>query len=219
MNSVFQGRSLLAEKDFTRAELEYLVDFSIHLKELKKKGIPHHYLEGKNIALLFEKTSTRTRSAFTSAAIDLGAHPEYLGANDIQLGKKESVEDTAIVLGSMFDGIEFRGFSQEVVEDLAKYSGVPVWNGLTDQWHPTQMIADFMTVKENFGRLEGITLVYVGDGRNNMANSLLVTGAILGVNVRICAPKELFPSDEVVNYAKIFAKVSVPELMITDDVA
>ena len=219
MNSVFQGRSLLAEKDFTRAELEYLVDFSIHLKELKKKGIPHHYLEGKNIALLFEKTSTRTRSAFTTAAIDLGAHPEYLGANDIQLGKKESVEDTAIVLGSMFDGIEFRGFSQEVVEDLAKYSGVPVWNGLTDQWHPTQMIADFMTVKENFGRLEGITLVYVGDGRNNMANSLLVTGAILGVNVRICAPKELFPSDEVVNYAKEFAKESGAELMITDDVA
>ncbi|HBI1969979.1 TPA: ornithine carbamoyltransferase [Enterococcus faecalis] len=219
MNSVFQGRSLLAEKDFTRAELEYLVDFSIHLKELKKKGIPHHYLEEKNIALLFEKTSTRTRSAFTTAAIDLGAHPEYLGANDIQLGKKESVEDTAIVLGSMFDGIEFRGFSQEVVEDLAKYSGVPVWNGLTDQWHPTQMIADFMTVKENFGRLEGITLVYVGDGRNNMANSLLVTGAILGVNVRICAPKELFPSDEVVNYAKEFAKESGAELMITDDVA
>ena len=219
MNSVFQGRSLLAEKDFSRAELEYLVDFSIHLKELKKKGIPHHYLEGKNIALLFEKTSTRTRSAFTTAAIDLGAHPEYLGANDIQLGKKESVEDTAIVLGSMFDGIEFRGFSQEVVEDLAKYSGVPVWNGLTDQWHPTQMIADFMTVKENFGRLEGITLVYVGDGRNNMANSLLVTGAILGVNVRICAPKELFPSDEVVNYAKEFAKESGAELMITDDVA
>ena len=197
MNSVFQGRSLLAEKDFSRAELEYLVDFSIHLKELKKKGIPHHYLEGKNIALLFEKTSTRTRSAFTTAAIDLGAHPEYLGANDIQLGKKESVEDTAIVL----------------------YSGVPVWNGLTDQWHPTQMIADFMTVKENFGRLEGITLVYVGDGRNNMANSLLVTGAILGVNVRICAPKELFPSDEVVNYAKEFAKESGAELMITDDVA
>lgn len=218
MNTVFQGRSLLAEKDFTRAELEYLIDFSLHLKELKKKNIPHKYLEGKNIALLFEKTSTRTRAAFTTAAIDLGAHPEFLGANDIQLGKKESVEDTAKVLGSMFDGIEFRGFSQKVVEDLAKYSGVPVWNGLTDEWHPTQMIADFMTIKENFGKLSGVTLAYVGDGRNNMANSLLVTGAILGVDVRICAPKELFPDDKVVDYAKQFAKESGSVLRITDDV-
>ncbi|WEG72980.1 ornithine carbamoyltransferase [Vagococcus intermedius] len=219
MTSVFQGRSLLAEKDFSREELEYLIDFSIHVKDLKKRGIPHHYLEGKNIALLFEKTSTRTRSAFTTASIDLGAHPEFLGKNDIQLGKKESVEDTAKVLGSMFDGIEFRGFSQEVVEGLAEHSGVPVWNGLTDEWHPTQMIADFMTVKENFGRLEGINLVYVGDGRNNMANSLLVTGAILGVNVRICAPTELFPTAEVIEYAEEFAKVSGSQLMITDDVA
>ncbi|MCF1616491.1 ornithine carbamoyltransferase [Tetragenococcus koreensis] len=218
MTSVFQGRSLLAEKDFTRGELEYLIDLSLHLKDLKKRGVPHHYLEGKNIALLFEKNSTRTRSAFTTAAIDLGAHPEFLGANDIQLGKKESVEDTAIVLGSMFDGIEFRGFSQETVEELAEYSGVPVWNGLTDQWHPTQMIADFMTVKETFGRLEDITLVYVGDGRNNMANSLLVTGAILGVNVRICAPKELSPTQEVVDYAEKFAKESGAQLMVTDDV-
>lgn len=217
--SLFQGRSFLAEKDFTKEELEYLIDFSIHLKQLKKQNIPHRYLEGKNIALLFEKTSTRTRAAFTTAAIDLGAHPEYLGKNDIQLGKKESVEDTAIVLGSMFDGIEFRGFSQAVVEDLAKYSGVPVWNGLTDEWHPTQMIADFMTIKENFGYLEGITLVYVGDGRNNMANSLLVTGAILGVNVRICAPKSLFPSQEVTEYATEFAKQSGSQLLITDDVA
>lgn len=219
MEQVFQGRSLLAEKDFTKEEIEYLIDFSIHLKGLKKKNIPHRYLEGKNIALLFEKTSTRTRAAFTTAAIDLGAHPEFLGANDIQLGKKESVEDTAKVLGSMFDGIEFRGFSQQVVEDLAKYSGVPVWNGLTDEWHPTQMIADFMTIKENFGTLKDITLVYVGDGRNNMANSLLVTGAILGVNVRICAPKSLFPEDDVVRYANEFAKESGSQLMITDDTA
>jgi ornithine carbamoyltransferase len=217
-DSVFEGRSFLAEKDFSRAELEYLIDFAIHLKKLKKERIPHHYLEGKNIALLFEKTSTRTRSAFTTAAVDLGAHPEYLGANDIQLGKKESVEDTARVLGSMFDGIEFRGFSQKAVEGLAKYSGVPVWNGLTDEWHPTQMIADFMTIKENFGHLEGLTLVYVGDGRNNMANSLLVTSAILGVNVRICSPKDLFPSDEVVQYAEKFAKESGAKIMITDDV-
>jgi len=179
INSVFQGRSLLAEKDFTSAEIQYLVDFGLHLKELQHNHIPHRYLEGKNIALLFEKTSTRTRSAFTTAAIELGAHPEYLGSNDIQLGKKESVEDTAIVLGRMFDAIEFRGFKQSDVEGLAKYSGVPVWNGLTDQWHPTQMIADFMTIKENFGHLRGLTLAFVGDGRNNMANSLLVTGAML----------------------------------------
>ena len=218
VNSVFQGRSLLAEKDFTKEELEYLIDFSIHLKDMKKKGIPHHYLEGKNIALLFEKNSTRTRSAFTTGAIDLGAHPEFLGKDDIQLGKKESVEDTAKVLGSMFDGIEFRGFSQRTVEDLAKYSGVPVWNGLTDEWHPTQMIADFMTVKENFGKLEGITLAYVGDGRNNMANSLLVTGSMLGVNIHIVAPDSLQPTKEVQDMAAGYAKKTGSKNMITSDV-
>lgn len=216
--SVFQGRSLLAEKDFTKEELQYLIDFSEHLKDLKKRGIPHHYLEGKNIALLFEKTSTRTRSAFTTAAIDLGAHPEYLGANDIQLGKKESTEDTAKVLGRMFDGIEFRGFSQKMVEELAEFSGVPVWNGLTDEWHPTQMIADFLTIQENFGTVEGITVAYCGDGRNNMANSLLVTGAILGANMRIVAPKELQPEEEIVKMAEGFAEKSGVQLMITDDV-
>ena len=216
--SVIQGRSLLAEKDFTKEELQYLIDFSEHLKDLKKRGIPHHYLEGKNIALLFEKTSTRTRSAFTTAAIDLGAHPEYLGANDIQLGKKESTEDTAKVLGRMFDGIEFRGFSQKMVEELAEFSGVPVWNGLTDEWHPTQMIADFLTIQENFGTVEGITVAYCGDGRNNMANSLLVTGAILGANMRIVAPKELQPEEEIVKMAEGFAEKSGAQLMITDDV-
>jgi len=216
--SVFQGRSLLAEKDFTKEELQYLIDFSEHLKDLKKRGIPHHYLEGKNIALLFEKTSTRTRSAFSTAAIDLGAHPEYLGANDIQLGKKESTEDTAKVLGRMFDGIEFRGFSQKMVEELAEFSGVPVWNGLTDEWHPTQMIADFLTIQENFGTVEGITVAYCGDGRNNMANSLLVTGAILGANMRIVAPKELQPEEEIVKMAEGFAEKSGAQLMITDDV-
>ena len=188
------------------------------MKDLKKRGIPHHYLEGKNIALLFEKTSTRTRSAFTTAAIDLGAHPEYLGANDIQLGKKESTEDTAKVLGRMFDGIEFRGFSQKMVEELAEFSGVPVWNGLTDEWHPTQMIADFLTIQENFGTVEGITVAYCGDGRNNMANSLLVTGAILGANMRIVAPKELQPEEEIVKMAEGFAEKSGAQLMITDDV-
>ncbi|SFH52333.1 ornithine carbamoyltransferase [Pisciglobus halotolerans] len=218
MSSIFQGRSLLAEKDFTKEELTYLVDFSQHLKDLKKRGIPHRYLEGKNIALLFEKSSTRTRSAFTVASIDLGAHPEYLGKDDIQLGKKESVEDTARVLGSMFDGIEFRGFKQESVEQLAEYAGVPVWNGLTDKWHPTQMIADFLTVKENFGRIEGITLAYAGDGRNNMAHSLLVTGAILGANIRIVTPKSLFPSQEIIDLAQGFADKSGSELLVTDDV-
>ncbi|MDR3240917.1 MAG: ornithine carbamoyltransferase [Lactobacillaceae bacterium] len=217
-NSVFQGRSLLAEKDFTPEEIQYFVDFGLHLKALKKRSIPHRYLEGKNIALLFEKTSTRTRSAFTTASIDLGAHPEYLGANDIQLGKKESVEDTAIVLGGMFDGIEFRGFSQDVVEGLAKHSGVPVWNGLTDEWHPTQMIADFMTVKENFGHLKGLTLTYVGDGRNNMANSLLVTGSMLGVNIHIVAPKELHPAQDVIKIAQGFADNSGAKFMVTDDI-
>ncbi|KRK48851.1 ornithine carbamoyltransferase [Secundilactobacillus kimchicus] len=216
-NSVFQGRSVLAEKDFTADELQYLIDFGLHLKALKKAGIPHHYLEGKNIALLFEKTSTRTRSAFTTAAIDLGAHPEFLGANDIQLGKKESVEDTAKVLGSMFDGIEFRGFSQRAVEGLAEFGGVPVWNGLTDEWHPTQMLADFMTVKENFGHLKGITLTFMGDGRNNVANSLLVTGAILGVNIHILAPKELHPTQEIQDLANQFAAKSGAQLLITDD--
>lgn len=216
--SVFQGRSLLAEKDFTKDELQYLIDLSEHLKDLKKRNIPHRYLEGKNIALLFEKTSTRTRAAFTTAAIDLGAHPEYLGANDIQLGKKESTEDTAKVLGRMFDGIEFRGFSQQKVEDLAKYSGVPVWNGLTDEWHPTQMIADFLTIQENFGKVEGVTVAYCGDGRNNMANSLLVTAAILGANMRIVSPKELYPDPEIVKMAEEFAKQSGAKLMITADV-
>ncbi|MQS88754.1 ornithine carbamoyltransferase [Lactobacillus salsicarnum] len=215
--SVFQGRSFLKEIDYTPSEFEYLVDFGLHLKALKKQGIPHHYLEGKNIALLFEKTSTRTRSAFTTSAVDLGAHPEFLGSNDIQLNKKESVEDTAKVLGSMFDGIEFRGFKQQTVEDLAKYSGVPVWNGLTDEWHPTQMIADFMTVKETFGKLKGITLSFVGDGRNNMANSFLVAGSMLGVNIHIVAPKELFPADDVVKLAKGYADKSGSKIVITDD--
>ena len=216
-DSVFQGRSFLAEKDFTRAELEYLIGLSAHLKDLKKRNIEHHYLAGKNIALLFEKTSTRTRAAFTTAAIDLGAHPEYLGANDIQLGKKESTEDTAKVLGRMFDGIEFRGFSQRMVEELAEFSGVPVWNGLTDEWHPTQMLADYLTVQENFGRLEGLTLVYCGDGRNNVANSLLVGCAKIGVDVAIVAPKPLWTSESLWKRCDEYAKESGATIEITDD--
>lgn len=218
MTSVFKGRSFLAEKDFTKEELQYLIDFSQHLKGMKANNQPHRYLDGKNIALLFEKNSTRTRAAFTVAAVDLGAYPEFLGANDIQLGSKESVEDTAKVFGRMFDGIEFRGFSQQVVEDLANYSGVPVWNGLTDEWHPTQMIADFLTIQENFGELTGLTIAYCGDGRNNVANSLLVTSAILGVNIHVVTPKALQPEATIIAQAQAYAKQSGAKILVTDDV-
>ncbi|MBX9116196.1 ornithine carbamoyltransferase [Enterococcus casseliflavus] len=218
MTSVFKGRSFLAEKDFTKEELQYLIDFSQHLKGMKANNQPHRYLDGKNIALLFEKNSTRTRAAFTVAAVDLGAHPEFLGANDIQLGSKESVEDTAKVFGRMFDGIEFRGFSQQVVEDLANYSGVPVWNGLTDEWHPTQMIADFLTIQENFGELTGLTIAYCGDGRNNVANSLLVTSAILGVNIHVVTPKVLQPEATIIAQAQAYAQHSGAKIMVTDNV-
>ncbi|HDR7588837.1 ornithine carbamoyltransferase [Bacillus mycoides] len=197
-----KGKSFLAEKDFTEEDLLYFLDLAEELKEKKKNGIPHRYLEGKNVALLFEKTSTRTRCAFTVACTDLGANPEYLGKGDIQLGKKESVEDTAKVLGRMFDGIEFRGFDHATVEILAENSGVPVWNGLTDMWHPTQTLADLLTIKEHIGHLKGVKLVYVGDGRNNVANSLLVGGAIVGMEVRICTPESLWPAQEVIDMAK-----------------
>lgn len=210
------SKSFLKEIDFTKSELEGLIDSALQFKDLKKNRIPHKYLDGLNIALIFEKTSTRTRSAFTVAGQDLGMNVTYLGTGDIQLGKKESVIDTAKVLGSMFDGIEYRGFKQSDVEDLATYSGVPVWNGLTDTWHPTQMVADFMTMKEHFGSLEGLKLAYVGDGRNNMANSLLVTGAILGVDVAIIAPASLQPEDEIVALAH--SHNNSANLTITDDI-
>ncbi len=213
-----RGRSLLTLSDFTEEEILYLLDLAADLKEKKKAGIPHRYLEGQNIALLFEKPSTRTRCAFTVAAVDLGAHPEYLGKNDIQFGKKESVEDTAKVLGRMFDGIEFRGFSHNTVEQLAKYSGVPVWNGLTDLFHPTQVLADFLTIKEQIGHLKGVKFVYVGDGRNNMANSLLVSCAKVGMDVRICSPSALFPAQELVSEAENFAKLSNGSVLITDNI-
>ena len=212
-----KGRNFLTLKDFTPEEITYMIDLAADLKAKKKAGELHEYYRGKNIALIFEKTSTRTRSAFTVAGQDLGMNVTYLGAGDIQLGKKESVVDTAKVLGSMFDGIEYRGFKQEDVEDLAKYSGVPVWNGLTDTWHPTQMIADFMTLKERFGSLEGLTIAYIGDGRNNMANSLLVTSAILGVNVKIIAPEVLQPEDEIVALAQKHNNGA--DLTITDDIS
>ncbi|NPC94638.1 ornithine carbamoyltransferase [Bacillus sp. WMMC1349] len=212
-----KGRSYLAEKDYTEEEILYLLNLAQDLKEKKAQGIKHHYLEGKNIALLFEKPSTRTRCAFTTACIDLGAHPEYLGKDDIQLGKKESIEDTAKVLGRMFDGIEFRGFEHEKVEALAEHSGVPVWNGLTDMWHPTQMLADFMTVKEHLGHVKGIKLTYIGDGRNNVANSLLIGGAKVGMDVRICSPESLFPDQEIVEMAKTFAKESGGKITVTSN--
>ncbi|WP_349583425.1 ornithine carbamoyltransferase [Leuconostoc citreum] len=218
MSPHFQGKSFLKEIDFTKIELETLIDLAAHFKYLKQQHIPHQYLQGKNIALLFEKTSTRTRSSFTVAANDLGAHAEFLGQHDIQLGKKESLVDTAKVFGRMYDGIEYRGFSQETVEDLATYSGVPVWNGLTDAWHPTQMLADFLTIKEKLGSLDGVTLAYMGDGRNNVAHSLLVTGAILGVNIHIVAPKSLQPNRDVQDIAQQKAAESGATLMITDDI-
>ena len=216
-DSVFQGRSLLSTRDYTKDELMWLIGFAEHLKDLKRQNIAHHYLEGKNIALLFEKTSTRTRAAFTAACIDLGAHPEYLGKGDIQLGKKETVRDTALVLGSMFDGIEFRGFKQSNVEELAEYSGVPVWNGLTDKEHPTQMLADFMTIKENLGTLEGVTLAYIGQGRNNVQNSLMITSAILGVNYVNATPAELEPDPEILAVAKALAEQSGATITVTND--
>ncbi|MBE5960012.1 MAG: ornithine carbamoyltransferase [Lachnospiraceae bacterium] len=212
-----KGRSFLTLKDFMPEEILYLLDLAAELKAKKKQGITGESLKGKNIALIFEKPSTRTRCAFTIGCIDEGAHPEYLGKDDIQLGHKESVEDTARVLGRMFDGIEFRGFKQETVEKLAKYSKVPVWNGLTDLYHPTQILADFLTIKEQFGYLKGIHLVFVGDGRNNMANSLMIGSAKLGLHFTILAPKELWPSKELCEQCEEYAKDSGAVITVTDD--
>lgn len=211
------GRNFLTLKDYTREEIEYLLDLAMKLKVDKKKGITGDRLKGKNIALLFEKPSTRTRCAFVVGARDEGGFPEYLGKDDIQLGHKESVADTARVLGRMFDGIEFRGFKHSTVEELAKYAGVPVWNGLTDEYHPTQILADLLTMREYFGKLEGLNFVYVGDGRNNMANSLMIGMTKLGVNMTILAPKSLHPSDELVNLCKGYANESGAKLNISDD--
>ncbi|MBP3879155.1 MAG: ornithine carbamoyltransferase [Lachnospiraceae bacterium] len=212
------GRSFLTLKDFTPEEIEYLLDLAADLKAKKKKGIYGHSLENKNIALIFEKPSTRTRCAFTVGAQDEGGRAEYLGVDDIQLGKKESVEDTARVLGRMFDGIEFRGFLHENVEKLAKYSGVPVWNGLTDDFHPTQILADFLTMREKFGTITGKNFVFLGDGRNNMANSFLVGCGKMGVNLTIIAPKELWPAEDLVELARGYAAEAGSTITITEDV-
>lgn len=214
-----KGRSFLTLKDFTPEEILYLLDLAAELKEKKKQGITGNTLKGKNIALIFEKPSTRTRCAFTIGCIDEGGHAEYLGREDIQLGYKESVEDTARVLGRMFDGIEFRGFSQENVEKLAKYSGVPVWNGLTDTYHPTQILADFLTMREHLGELKGKKLVFVGDGRNNMANSLMIGCAKVGVHITILAPKSLWPKESLVETCQAYAKVSGSVITISEDLA
>ncbi|MTI49360.1 MAG: ornithine carbamoyltransferase [Firmicutes bacterium] len=213
-----KGRSFLTLKDFTTKEINYLIDLSAELKSLKYSGIMPRSLEGKNIALIFEKPSTRTRCAFVVAAVDEGAHPEYLGKNDIQLGKKETVADTARVLGRMFDGIEFRGFSHDTVTQLAEHSGVPVWNGLTDKYHPTQILADFLTVKEQKGYLKGIKFAYVGDGRNNMANSLMIGAAKVGMDFRIVSPSDLFPEEELVKEAREIAKETGATITLTDSI-
>ena len=212
------GRHFLTLKDFTREEIEYLLELSAKLKADKKKGITGDRLKGKNIALLFEKPSTRTRCAFVVGARDEGAFTEYLGKDDIQLGHKESVADTARVLGRMFDGIEFRGFKHSTVEELAKYAGVPVWNGLTDEYHPTQILADLLTMKEHFGNIKGLNFVYVGDGRNNMANSLMIGMTKLGVNMTVLAPKSLHPSNDLVELCEGYANSSGAKLTISENI-
>ena len=212
------GRHFLTLKDFSRDEIEYLLDLAAKLKAEKKKGITGDRLKGKNIALLFEKPSTRTRCAFVVGARDEGAFPEYLGKDDIQLGHKESVADTARVLGRMFDGIEFRGFKHSTVEELAKYAGVPVWNGLTDEYHPTQILADLLTMQEHFGNIEGLNFVYVGDGRNNMANSLMIGMTKLGVNMTVLAPKSLHPNKDLVKICEGYANSSGAKLIISENV-
>jgi ornithine carbamoyltransferase len=214
-----KGKSFLALKDFSPRQIRLMLDTAIQLKKNKYTGVANRIHEGKNIALLFEKTSTRTRCAFVTGAHDLGIYAEYLGKDDIQLGKKESVEDTAKVLGRMFDGIEFRGFDHKTVEMLAEHSGVPVWNGLTDKFHPTQGLADLMTIEENLGFLKGARLAYVGDGRNNVANTLMFASALMGLDFRIGSPKELFPDPALVEEAKaLIAKYKTgASITITDN--
>lgn len=212
------GRSFLKLKDFTPEEITYLIDLSAELKEKKKKGIPHDELRGKNIALIFEKTSTRTRCSFEVAAYDLGMNVTYLDPSGSQIGKKESIADTSRVLGRMYDGIEYRGYGQEIVEELAQHAGVPVWNGLTNEFHPTQMIADMLTIREKFGHLKGIKLVYMGDARYNMGNSLMVTCAKLGMDFTACTSKNYFPDSELVAYCNEVAAETGASITLTEDV-
>ena len=212
------GRNFLKLKDFTTEEITYLIELSAELKAKKKNGIPHDELKGKNIALIFEKTSTRTRCSFEVAAHDLGMHVTYLDPSASQIGKKESIADTARVLGRMYDGIEYRGYGQEIVEELAKHAGVPVWNGLTNEFHPTQMIADMLTIKEKFGYLKGIKFVYMGDARYNMGNSLMVTCAKLGMHFVACTTKNYFPDPELVAYCRSLSEETGASITLTEDV-
>ncbi len=213
-----KGRNFLKLKDFTPEEILYMVDLAADLKDKKKKGIAHDVLTGKNIALIFEKTSTRTRCSFEVAAHDLGMHVTYLDPSGSQIGKKESIADTARVLGRMFDGIEYRGFGQEIVEELAKYAGVPVWNGLTNEFHPTQMLADVLTIREHLGRIKGVKLAYMGDARYNMGNSLMVTCAKLGMDFVACTSKKYFPEQELVDYCKKVAAENGGSITLSEDV-
>ena len=211
------GRNFLKLLDYTPEEIRYLIDLSKDLKDKKKKGINHEYLKGKNIVLLFEKTSTRTRCSFEVAGYDLGMHVTYLDPKASQMGKKESIEDTAKVLGRMYDGIEYRGYDQSIVEELARYAGVPVWNGLTTEFHPTQMIGDLLTIEESFGHLKGLNLTFMGDGRNNVANSLMVACSKMGINFTCCAPGELFPSAELIEVCKSIALDNGSTITMTND--
>ena len=212
-----KGRHFLKLIDYSHEEITYLVELAAKLKAEKKAGIPHRMHEGKNIALIFEKTSTRTRCAFEVAARDLGMGVTYLDPQGSQIGKKESIADTARVLGRMYDGIEYRGFGQDIVEELAKHAGVPVWNGLTNEFHPTQILADMLTIKEHFGYLKGINFVYMGDARFNMGNSLMVGCAKLGLNFTACAPAKYFPDKELINKCLEYAKESGATLRFEED--
>ena len=211
------NKSFLKMLDLSREQIEGLVDLAANLKDLKKKRIPHRYCEGKNIALIFEKTSTRTRCSFEVAGYDLGMGVTYLDPSGSQIGKKESIADTARVLGRFYDGIEYRGAKQETVEELAKYAGVPVWNGLTDESHPTQIIADFLTIKEKIGKLQGVNFVYMGDARFNMGNSLMVGAVKVGMNFTACAPKEYFPNPDLIKKCEEIAAQTGAKLTFEED--
>ncbi len=213
-----KGRDFLTLKDYTAEEIEFLIDLAAELKDKKKKGIVEQPLIGKNVALIFEKTSTRTRCSFEVAAHDLGMGVTYLDPSSSQIGKKESIADTARVLSRMFEGIEYRGFEQTIVEDLAKHSDVPVWNGLTNEYHPTQMLADMLTIREKFGRLKGIKFVYMGDARYNMGNSLMIACAKLGLHFTACTAKEYFPEAELVAQCEAWAKESGGSVTLSEDV-
>ena len=213
-----KGRNFLTLRDYTPEEITYLLDLAADLKDKKKKGIPVDVHRGKNVALIFEKTSTRTRCSFEVAAHDLGMGTTYLDPSGSQIGKKESIADTARVLGRMYEGIEYRGYGQEIVEELAKYAGVPVWNGLTNEFHPTQMLADLLTIREKFGSLEGVKFTYMGDARYNMGNSLMIACSKMGMHFTACAPKKYFPAQELVDECRAVADQTGATITLTEDV-